>query len=42
MEINMRKSVKQKIRGCKLGSAVNWQGMLNQKGIKQGLGVLQS
>ena len=36
MEINQPKSIKPKMRGHKL---VNWQRMLNQIGVKQGLGV---
>jgi hypothetical protein len=35
VEINEPKSVKPKMRGCKLRSGVNWQGALKQKGIKQ-------
>jgi hypothetical protein len=33
------KGVKPKIRKRKLRSDVNWQGTINQKGVKQGLGV---
>jgi hypothetical protein len=43
MEINQLKSVQPKMRGCKLGSGVNWyrafkQGV-QQTGIKQDCGV---
>jgi len=34
--------LKLKTKQCKLKSSVNWQGVLEQKGIKQGLGVLSS
>jgi hypothetical protein len=37
MGINQPKSVEFKIRGHKLCSA-NWQGVLERKGVKQGLG----
>jgi hypothetical protein len=36
MEINQPKSIRPKKRGHKL---VNWQRMLKQTGVKQGLGV---
>jgi hypothetical protein len=39
MESNEPKGVKPKMRERKLLSCVNWQGTLNQKGIKQGLGL---
>jgi hypothetical protein len=39
MEINQPKSIKSKMRGCKLRTGVNWQGVLKQKGKKQGLVV---
>ena len=36
MEINQPQSVKPKMRGRKLRSGVNWQGVLKQKGVKEG------
>jgi len=44
MEINQAKSAKLKMRGHKSRSFVNWQGLLQQKGVKetsvkQGLGI---
>jgi hypothetical protein len=41
MEISQPEGVKLKMRGCKLRSSVNWQGVLKQKGPKQGLGMLE-
>jgi hypothetical protein len=41
MEINLPKKVKLEMRGSKLKSGVNQQGMLKQKGQKQGLGILE-
>jgi hypothetical protein len=35
MEISQPKDLKQIKRGRKLGSGVNWQGALWQKGVKQ-------
>jgi hypothetical protein len=40
MEIDQLKDIKLKMRGHQLRSSVNWQGLLKQKGVKQGLGVL--
>jgi len=34
------KDVKPKIRERKLGSGINWQGVLKQKGVKQGQRVV--
>jgi hypothetical protein len=39
MESSEPKGVKPKMRERKLLSGVNWQGTLNQKGVKQGLAV---
>jgi hypothetical protein len=39
IESSEPKGVKPKMRARKLLSGVNWQGTLNQKGVKQGLGV---
>jgi len=37
LECSQPKNIQPKIRGHKLRSGVYWQGMLEQKGIKQGL-----
>ena len=37
MEINQPKSVKSKMRGCKLKSGVNWQGLYSEKYEADGL-----
>ena len=39
-KINQPKSITPKTRGCKKRSGVNWHGVLKQKGVKQGHGVL--
>jgi hypothetical protein len=39
IECNQPKGIQPKIRGHKLRSCVYWQGMLEQKGTKQGLCV---
>jgi hypothetical protein len=40
MACGQPKGVKVEMRVCKLISSVNWQGVLKQKSVKQGLGVL--
>ena len=35
IEPSQLKSVKPEMRGCKLRSGVNWEGVLQQKGVKQ-------
>jgi hypothetical protein len=41
MEINQPKKVKLEMRGNKLRSGVDWQGMLKQKNPKQGICLLE-
>jgi hypothetical protein len=42
IERSQRKGVKPKMRGRELSSGVNWQGALQQKGVKQGLYVIRN
>jgi len=41
-ERSQQKDIKSKMREHKLRSGVNWQGALQQKGMKQGLGVQEN